>query len=73
MPYKTTFHELAHVLLGHTAESEQADSEITPRNLREARSYPLRSVDPKGVECCRGYIQACVSGIRFLNARHKAS
>jgi hypothetical protein len=35
MPHKTRFHELAHVLLGHTAEGLQADGELTPRNLRE--------------------------------------
>lgn len=32
MPCKTTFHELAHVLLGHTGEGEQADGEMTARN-----------------------------------------
>jgi hypothetical protein len=30
MPAKTTFHELAHVVLGHTSEAIE-DSEITPR------------------------------------------
>ena len=35
LPHKTRFHELAHVLLGHTAEGEQTDAEITPRTLRE--------------------------------------
>ena len=35
LPHKTRFHELAHVLLGHTAEGTQADSETTPRTLRE--------------------------------------
>jgi antirestriction protein ArdC len=37
-PHKTRFHELAHVLLGHTAEGLQADDEITPRNLRECEA-----------------------------------
>ena len=35
---KTQFHELAHVLLGHTTEGVQTDSEITPRNLRECEA-----------------------------------
>ena len=38
LPHKTRFHELAHVLLGHTDEGVQADSEITARNLREAEA-----------------------------------
>ena len=38
LPHKTRFHELAHVLLGHTAEGEQADGEITPRSLRECEA-----------------------------------
>ena len=38
MPHKTRFHELAHVLLGHTSEGLQADGEITPRNLRECEA-----------------------------------
>jgi antirestriction protein ArdC len=34
-PLKTTFHELAHVLIGHTAEADMRDDERTPRNVRE--------------------------------------
>src|SRR5579864_5757024 len=30
LPHKTRFHELAHVLLGHTAEAAQADTDATP-------------------------------------------
>jgi antirestriction protein ArdC len=37
-PHKTLFHELAHVVLGHTSEGGQTDSELTPRNLREAEA-----------------------------------
>lgn len=63
MPYKTRFHELAHVLLGHTAEGLQADGEITPRNLRECEAEAVAllccaALQLPGVECCRGYIQA---------------
>ncbi len=62
MPFKTTFHELAHVLLGHTAEGEQADGEITPRNLRECEAEAvallcLAALDLPGIEHCRGYVQ----------------
>jgi antirestriction protein ArdC len=62
LPYKTLFHELGHVLLGHTVEAEQADTETTPRSLREAEaeSVALLCCDALGLpgaECCRGYIQ----------------
>lgn len=63
MPGKTRFHELAHVLLGHTAEGMQADGEITPRNLRECEAEAVAllccaALDLPGVEHCRGYIQS---------------
>ncbi len=63
MPHKTTFHELAHVLLGHTAEGLQADGEITRRSLRECEAEAVAliccaALDLPGVECCRGYIQS---------------
>jgi hypothetical protein len=62
MPYKTRFHELAHVLLGHTADGSQADSELTPRSLKECEAEAVAllccaALDLPGVECCRGYIQ----------------
>jgi hypothetical protein len=42
MPAKTTFHELAHIELGHTSEAVH-DSETLPRNLkRKLRLKPLR-------------------------------
>ena len=63
LPHKTRFHELAHVLLGHTAEGEQADTEITPRNLRECEAEAVALVccaalELPGVAECRGYIQS---------------
>ena len=63
MPHKTTFHEVAHVLLGHTAEGDQADGERTPRNLRECEAEAVAllccaALDLPGVESCRGYIQS---------------
>ena len=59
---KTRFHELAHVLLGHTAEDTQADSEVTPRTLRECEAEAVAllccaALDLPGVAECRGYIQ----------------
>ena len=62
MPHKTTFHEVAHVLLGHTTEGEQADSDITPRNVREVEAESVAmlccaALGLPGVEFSRGYIQ----------------
>ena len=64
LPDKTRFHELAHVVLGHTAEAEAGvtDSDVTPRSLREveAEAVALVCVEALGLpgaEHCRGYIQ----------------
>jgi len=63
MPHKTRFHELAHVLLGHTAEGAHADDERTPRSLRECEAEAVAllccaALELPGVEHCRGYIQS---------------
>ena len=63
LPHKTRFHELAHVMLGHTTEGLQADTEITPRSLRECEAEAIALVccaalELPGVEECRGYIQS---------------
>jgi antirestriction protein ArdC len=63
LPHKTTFHELAHIALGHTAEADHADSELTPRNLREVEAEAVAllccaALGLPGVEHCRGYVQA---------------
>lgn len=62
LPFKTLFHELAHVLLGHTAESAQAESEETPRSLIEAEAESVallccEALGLPGAEESRGYIQ----------------
>jgi Zn-dependent peptidase ImmA (M78 family) len=63
MPHKTRFHELAHVLLGHTAERAQTEGEQTPRSLCEAEAEAIAllccaALNLPGIECCRGYIQS---------------
>ena len=55
-------HEVAHVLLGHTTEGEQADSDITPRIASRGRSgvrcvTVLRSARFAGRRESRGYVQ----------------
>ena len=62
LPHKTRFHELAHVLLGHTAQGRQSDGEVTSRNLRECEAEAVAllccaALDLPGLEQARGYIQ----------------
>jgi hypothetical protein len=64
LPDKTRFHELAHVVLGHTSEAEASltDSETTPRGVREVEAEAvalicLEALGLAGAEHCRGYIQ----------------
>src|ERR1700704_1029456 len=62
LPHKTLFHEAAHVVLGHTAEGDFADTETTPRNLREVEAEAVallccESLGLEGADYCRGYIQ----------------
>jgi antirestriction protein ArdC len=66
MPAKTTFHELGHVILEHTAEAVH-DSESLPRNLKEVEAESvallcLESLGMEGAEYCRGYIQSWLAG-----------
>ena len=67
LPHKTRFHELAHVVLGHTTDELMADSEKTPRDIREVEAegvaYILCSVlDLPGLHESRGYIQNWLAG-----------
>lgn len=62
LPHKTTFHEIAHIVLGHTATETLVDGELTSRHLREveAESVALiccETLGLEGAEFCRGYIQ----------------
>jgi hypothetical protein len=67
LPMKTTFHELAHIVLGHTSESILDESVLIPRSLREAEAESvallcLESLGMEGTEYCRGYIQNWLQG-----------
>jgi hypothetical protein len=67
LPHKTLFHEAAHVVLGHTAETDCVGDETTPRSLREVEAECValiccESLDLPGVEYCRGYIQHWFAG-----------
>ena len=62
LPHKTTFHEIAHIVLGHTTTEKLVDSEQTDVHIREveAESVALiccETLGLDGAEFCRGYIQ----------------
>jgi antirestriction protein ArdC len=62
LPHKTTFHEIAHIVLGHTTSEKLVDHEHTPVHLREveAESVALiccETLGLEGAQFCRGYIQ----------------
>jgi antirestriction protein ArdC len=67
LPLKTTFHEIAHVVLGHTTDFLLVDEESTPRNIREVEAEAtamicLEALGLDGSEYCRGYIQHWLQG-----------
>ena len=67
LPHKTSFHELGHIVLGHTEEGRLIDSDLTRRDIREveAESVALiccEALQLPGSEYARGYIQKWLSG-----------
>lgn len=67
LPLKTTIHELAHIVLGHTAEATMTDTDRTPRDVREVEAegvaYILTDLlDLPGKSESRGYIQSWSKG-----------
>ena len=73
LPHKTLFHEAAHVLLGHTFETDFTDTERTPRNLREVEAEAVallccEALNLEGPDYCRGYIQNWLYGGKGYNA-----
>ena len=79
LPHKTTFHECAHVLLGHTTEGAQQDGDLTPRSLKECEAESVAllccaALDLPGVDCARGYFSTGGAlGIRFPSDRRRRS
>ena len=67
LPHKTTFHELAHIVLGHTLEGSLTDSEHTPKDIKEVEAESVAYILcqllglPGEVES-RGYIQHWLDG-----------
>jgi antirestriction protein ArdC len=70
LPVKTLFHEVGHVMLGHTDEGDLSDTERTPRDIREMEAEAVsllccESLGLPGAEYGRGYIQSWGQGQTF--------
>lgn len=70
LPHKTRFHEIAHVVLGHTKEQAMQDGEHTPRDIREveAESVAYLCISLLGLPGqaeSRGYIQHWLAGSKI--------
>lgn len=66
LPLKTLFHEIAHVLHGHT-DLALHDEQKPPRDIREVEAEAtamlcLAALGLPGIEYCRGYIQSWFKG-----------
>ena len=67
-PKRTLFHECAHVLLGHTGESDTlTDNDTTPASLAEVEAEAValiccESLGLGGADHSRGYIQTWIKG-----------
>jgi hypothetical protein len=68
-PWRTTFHELAHIVLGHTdREQQQTDGEIpAARSIREIEAegtayLVAAALELPGAEDARGYLQHYAAG-----------
>lgn len=67
LKHKTRFHEMAHIVLGHTAEAEFSDMDILPKDLKEAEAegvaFILTSLlELDGQAESRAYIQSWLDG-----------
>ncbi len=70
LPHRTLMHEIAHVVLGHTAETTDGmidHGEVTPRDVREVEAEAVayivtQSLGMPGEEFSRGYLQHWLNG-----------
>ena len=72
LPHKTLFHELAHIVLGHTSTEDamMADAVDLPKCIREAEAEATAylccaSLELPGMDESRGYIQNWLKGEVF--------
>ena len=67
LKHKTRFHEMAHIVLGHTEFSDFSDTEVLPKDIKEAEAegvaFILTSLlELDGQAESRGYIQRWLDG-----------
>lgn len=67
LKHKTRFHEMAHIVLGHTELSDFSDTEVLPKDIKEAEAegvaFILTSLlELDGQAESRGYIQSWLDG-----------
>jgi len=67
LPHKTRFHEVAHIVLGHTAKVGCWDTATLPRQIEEAEAEGVAFLlcallDLPGLAESRGYIQSWMAG-----------
>jgi hypothetical protein len=67
LKHKTRFHEIAHIVLGHTAESTMSDTPVLPRDLKEVEAESVAFIlcsilKLPGQPESRGYIQSWLDG-----------
>lgn len=67
LPHKTRFHEMAHVVIGHCAESTMSDNDRTPKDIREVEAESVAYIlctllGLPGLDESRGYIQNWLQG-----------
>ena len=76
-PHKTRFHEIAHVVLGHTKEGLVTDSERTPRDIREVEAEGVAYIlcnllGLPGLHESRGYIQNWIGSTATLDDKARS-
>jgi antirestriction protein ArdC len=77
LPLKTTLHEIAHVVLGHTTSQKLVDLEQIDRNIREVEAETValiccESLGLPGAEAARGYIQHWLHGEKEISNQSAA-
>ena len=76
LPFKTLFHELAHIVLGHTSKEVLADNEDLTKNIIEVEAEAtallcLESLGMEGSDYCRGYIQSWLKDSKLTEKNAK--
>ncbi len=76
LKHKTRFHEIAHIVLGHTAEASMSDTPELPRDIKEVEAESVAFIlcsilELPGQPESRGYIQSWLTGQPIPEANAK--